>query len=338
MNNKIAKIARAGAAAIGAVAVSLGVAGLVQSVLPLLDRLGLLLVGSVLLVGVGIALVGIGLLPAAKGLVHSKRSIFVYLSSINSLLTHLEFLRALFEDWARPVFLEEKCRDPKGLSAHEHKGFSRHGEDGIVAEIFRRIGTTNRYFVEFGASDGTESNTLLWLCAGWSGLWMEGDPDAVARAQQRFRSYIAAGKLTIRQALIDAENVEGLFREAGVPEEFDLLSLDIDYNDYYVWEAIQSFRPRVVEIEYNAIWPPDVEWVVPYDPKAMWDHTARFGASLKSFEKLGRQKGYSLVGCAFRGGNAFFVRDDLLGDHFSAPYTAERHYEPWHGWPNRRIV
>ena len=208
---------------------------------------------------------------------------------------------------------------PQGPQAHEHKGFSRHGEDGIVAEIFRRIGTTNRYFVEFGASDGTESNTLLWLCAGWSGLWMEGDPDAVARAQQRFRSYIAAGKLTIRQALIDAENVEGLFRKAGVPEEFDLLSLDIDYNDYYVWEAIQSFRPRVVEIEYNAIWPPDVEWVVPYDPKAMWDHTARFGASLKSFEKLGRQKGYSLVGCAFRGGNAFFVRDDLLGDHFSAP-------------------
>jgi hypothetical protein len=338
MNSKLARRVKATTAAIGVMAVSLGFVGLVQSVLPLMDRLGVQLVGSAVLLFVGTALLGVGLAPAVKSLLQSTRSVVNSLSLINSNFQHLEFLRSLIEDRFKPDFLAAKCQDPKSLNRHEHKGFSNHGEDGIVAEIFRRIGTTNRYFVEFGAADGEQSNTLLWLCMGWTGLWMEGRADAVARAGHRLRSYVAAGRLTIRQAMIDAENVESLFRDGGVPREFDLLSLDIDYNDYYVWEAIQSFSPRVVEIEYNAIWPPDVEWVVPYDPKATWDYTARFGASLKSMEKLGRQKGYSLVGCSYRGGNAFFVRDDLLGDHFSTPFTAEHHYEPWHGWPNRRIV
>ncbi len=81
-------------------------------------------------------------------------------------------------------------------------------------------------------------------------------------------------------------------------------------------------------IEYNSIFRPDTDFVVKYNANRMWDKTSHFGASLLALEKLGTQKGYSLVGCVFTGNNAFFVREDLLGDLFETPYTAENHYEP----------
>ena len=90
-------------------------------------------------------------------------------------------------------------------------------------------------------------------------------------------------------------------------------------------------RPRVVIVEYNAGLPPTYSWKIPYDPKAYGFNPMGNGngASLKALEELGAEKGYSLVGCTLTGVNAFFVRNDLLGDHFAAPYTAENHYEPF---------
>jgi hypothetical protein len=119
-----------------------------------------------------------------------------------------------------------------------------------------------------------------------------------------------------------------LFEGLGVPRYFDLLSLDIDQNTFYIWEALHEFKPRVVVVEYNASIPPDIDWKVQYVAKGAWDGTHNFGASLKAFEKLGTQLGYSLVGCDFLGVNAFFVRDDLVADKFAGPFTAENHYEP----------
>ncbi len=228
----------------------------------------------------------------------------------------------------RDILGQPKYQDPRRLGRHEYKAFSQGGEDGMIAEVFRRIGTTNRDFVEFGASDGYENNTVLLLRQGWGGLWIDGDPAAVNKAKAHFRPEIEGHKLTVMEAFITAENIEGLFRRGKVPEEFDLLSIDLDRNDYYVWEKITHYRPRVVVIEYNPLYPPTMSWVIPYDPGATWDGTSRTGASLKALEELGARKGYSLVGCGLSGVNAFFVRSDLLGDHFAAPYTSEDHYEP----------
>ena len=119
-----------------------------------------------------------------------------------------------------------------------------------------------------------------------------------------------------------------MFAGLGVPEEFDLLSLDIDQNTYYAWEGLTKYRPRAVVVEYNALLPPDIDWKVHYESNRVWNGTSNFGASLKAFELLGRQLGYELVGCDFIGVNAFFVRSDLVGDSFAAPFTSENHYEP----------
>ena len=112
------------------------------------------------------------------------------------------------------------------------------------------------------------------------------------------------------------------------PAEPDLLSIDIDRNDWHVWKAITKYRPRVVIVEYNPLYPPGVQFVVPYDGKAVWDGTSRFGASLKSYELLGAEKGYRLAGCVLAGVNAFFVRNDAEGGKFASPYTSENHWEP----------
>ena len=281
---------------------------------------GVLTVGGIALLGTGAVLLAPGAtsqLARARALVETKHGM------------DRDALRFMAAEEIRDLLAGPKHREPKDLNHHEFQVFSQNGEDGIIAEIFRRIGATNRYFVEFGSSNGFENNTaLLVRPLGWGGLWIDGDPDAVRLARDHFRTEIDAKKLVMTESFITAENIEDLFKQAGVPEEFDFLSIDIDRNDYYVWEKITHYRPRVVCIEYNAFYPPPIDWVIPYDPKAMWDYTTHTAASLQALARLGESKGYALVGCCLSGINAFFIRKDLLGDHFSPPYTAEHHYEP----------
>jgi hypothetical protein len=281
----------------------------------------LIIVSAFLSVIGGLALLGVGIIYPLRAM------------QVRSRVLVSELTRVQSEQLALAILSQPKYRDPKKLNRYAFKMFSQHGEDGILAEIFRRIGTTNRYFVEFGSSDGAENNTVFLFRQGWSGFWIDADTAAINTARERFHSEIAGKKLTVTEAFITAENIEDLFRQAQVPEEFDLLSVDIDRNDYHVWEKIAHYRPRAVVIEYNAGVPPTMSLVVPYEP--MSGERAPFGngngASLKALEELGARKGYSLVACDLCGVNAFFVRNDLLGSHFLAPYTADNHYEPFRG-------
>jgi hypothetical protein len=216
--------------------------------------------------------------------------------------------------------------DPKRLLRNAFQVCSQNGEDGMIHDIFRRIGTPARVFAEVGIGDGRENNTAFLLSQGWSGYWIDGNDQFVKGLESRVD--LQDGCIRSKVAFVSKENIAKLFEELGVPREFDLLSLDIDQNTFYVWEGLRDFRPRVVVVEYNASLPPDVDWKVRYDPSRGWDGSNNFGASLKAYEKLGRELEYSLVGCDFIGVNAFFVRSDLVADLFCAPFTAENHYEP----------
>jgi hypothetical protein len=216
----------------------------------------------------------------------------------------------------------------KRLNRYEFKVFSQNGEDGIIEEIFNRIGATDKFFVEFGVGNGLENNTAYLLVKLWSGLWLEGDHASVEFIKSEFAREIASNRLRVQETFITAENIVGLFERHAVPTEFDLLSIDIDGNDYHVWKALAAYRPRVVVIEYNATFPAHLRWIKKYDAAWQWDGSIGFGASLKALEELGAELGYRLVGCNFAGANAFFVRKDLAGEAFHAPFTAEEHYEP----------
>lgn len=223
---------------------------------------------------------------------------------------------------------DQRYADPRCLTRHGYRCFSQNEEDGILDEIFRRIGVTSRTFVEFGVEHGLENNTLALLVAGWRGVWIECDHAAVQSIREAFREPLEERLLVVEEAMVTAEGIEEIFQRTGVPEEPDLLSIDIDGNDYWVWKAIRRTRPRVVVVEYNASFGRSARVAVPYDPAARWNGSSHFGASLAAFEALARDKGYALVGCTLNGVNAFFVRTDCLGDEFLEPFTAERHYEP----------
>ena len=226
------------------------------------------------------------------------------------------------------LYKNPKYQSTRYLNQFEFQIFSQSGEDGIIEEIFKRIGTTNRYVVEFGVEDGGETNSTYLLHQEWKGLWIDSSKKNKIAIEKSFCTLIHEGRLAMIQSFITAGNIESLFKQASVPAEFDLLSIDIDRNDYYVWKAITSYKPRVVIIEYNSIFRPGTDFIVKYDPTAMWDQTSYFGASLESYCKLADEKGYKLVGCNFIGSNAFFVRQDLAEKYFEGPFTAANFYEP----------
>jgi len=210
-----------------------------------------------------------------------------------------------------------------------HKGYAQNDEDGIVQEIFRRIGAQSRRFVEIGVGNGLQNNTLFWLKQGWRGAWVEAGADNARFIRQAFGGAIARGDLHFQEKLVSAENINAIVAATGQGgHEVDLLSIDIDGNDYYVFERLDSLRPRLVVIEYNAKFPPPALWRIPYAADYVWDGSDWFGASLQSMNELFERRGYRLVACNVTGSNAFFVRDDLVLDRFPCLGDIRTLYQP----------
>jgi hypothetical protein len=191
----------------------------------------------------------------------------------------------------------------RNLNWFECKIYSQNGEDGILQAIFGKIGMTNKFAVEFGVEDGSECNTrYLMDVKGWQALRMDPADNRRPHIQKEF---------------ITAENINALFKKYNVSPVFDLLSIDIDGNDYWVWKALDpTYQPRVVVMEYNGKFPPPESKTIAYDAQFRWDGSDYYGASLGALHQLAAAKGYTLVGCDREGVNAFFVRDTELGEHF----------------------
>jgi hypothetical protein len=226
--------------------------------------------------------------------------------------------------------LLSEITDKKRLEHFGRQVYSQNEEDGIIAEIFRRIGATGKRFVEFGCGDGSENNTRLLLDQGWSGLWIDVSESNVEKAIQSCCHLISVRRLKILNEFITRENINDLISSDGhYRGEIDLLVIDIDGNDAHVWRAIDVVNPRVVCIEYNASCGPKRSWLMDYTPNFKYTYDGRncFGASIKLLEDLGRTKRYALVGCSLSGVNAFFVRDDLVADCFVRG-SAEEFFHP----------
>jgi hypothetical protein len=231
------------------------------------------------------------------------------------------------ERYRSELLADPQYQDRRRLPPFGFRVYSQNDEDGIIQEIFARIGVTSRTFVEFGVEGGLENNTLKLLLEGWSGLWLEGSERYVRQIERTFADVVADGRLQVRHAFIMRENINQLIGECRTGE-IDLLSIDVDGNDVHLLEALDVINPRVVVIEYNAKFPPPLSIAPVYDPDHRWTGTDYMGASLAAVAKIAERKGFALVGCNIVGANAFLVRQDLLGDKFCAPYTAENHYQP----------
>jgi hypothetical protein len=205
--------------------------------------------------------------------------------------------------------------DPN-LHRYGKKVYSQTNEDGIVAHLLTKLNIATGFFVEFGIAPpfqgtleqhGLEGNCRLLAEKGWSGLWMDGN------------SY--PPELGVRQEFVSPLNINHLLRSHGVPSEPDIVSIDIDGQDFWVWMNMLS-RPKVLVIEYNPNFGPAASKTVPFDPDFHWDGTKYYGATLLALDRLARSRLYTLVYA--NGVNSFFLRDDLLANQLD--FTFERLY------------
>ncbi len=222
----------------------------------------------------------------------------------------------------------ERMQNPGALENYGFKVYSQNDEDGMIEEIFHRIGTVNKIFIEFGVQDGLESNTHYLLFKDWSGLWIECDKNAFQQICRKFVNVIKDGQLMVRNEFVTKDNINRLFQESGISGEIDLLSIDVDGNDYYIFEHINAVCPRVVIMEYNGKFPPDCFFKQAYNEEHVWDGTDWHGASLCALNELAVRKGYVLAGTNINGCNAFFIRKDLVNDQFLQPMTPEYLFNP----------
>lgn len=234
----------------------------------------------------------------------------------------------LLASWimGKPFEADGRFADRKSLSRFNRRVYSQLGEDGIVSEIFSRIGQRDGVFVECGVGNGMENTTRFLLEGGWRGYWIEGNSDDVRSAREIWKEYIDNGRLTIIEAFITADNINALMDGANVPEEFDYLCVDLDYVTPHIWKALTR-RSRVACIETNPSMPQNVAMTVPYVDR-LWDGTNWYGGSLKALELIGRDKDMALVGCDLTGSNGFFVRRDEALGKFREPFDSDTHYEP----------
>jgi hypothetical protein len=202
----------------------------------------------------------------------------------------------------------------RNLSEVEFSAFSQWGEDGIIDWLLDRLTGAAPTFVELGVEDYRESNTRFLLQhRNWRGVVVDSSSDHIAaiRSQEIYWRH----DLDAVCSFVTRENVNEILIDAGLAGEIGLLSIDIDGNDYWVWEALEVVSPAVVVCEYNAVFG-DIECIsVPYrsDFSRTKAHPSNlyFGASLPALIALGEEKGYCFVGTSSNGANAFFVRAEM---------------------------
>lgn len=180
-------------------------------------------------------------------------------------------------------------------------GFSQSDEDGITLEIIKRMGLQNGFFVEFGVGTGVENNTIILLALGWNGAWFGGENIAFDISN--------SVKLKYEKVWITKDNILKLYNSLAM--DADVISIDLDGNDIYLVEELllNGVNPKLFIVEYNAKFPPPIEFRIDYDEDHRWNADDYFGASLSSFNTVFSKNGYRLVCCNASGANAFFVHN-----------------------------
>ena len=212
------------------------------------------------------------------------------------------------------------------LLAYNHNVTSEHGEDGVIKRIFEIIGTESRWCAELGALNGVHGSNVWQLVKneGWVGVLIEADKTYFEKLQAEFSGAPRAECINAFVSFEGPQSLDNIFAKTSLPNNFDLFSLDIDGNEYHLWESLVNYRPRVMLVEFNPSIPNDVIFIQPRDMKVFQ------GSSLRAFVELGKRKGYELV--AANETNAFFVLKELfpkfgITDNSIDALHTDHHYE-----------
>jgi hypothetical protein len=216
--------------------------------------------------------------------------------------------------------LNSQLSGVKNLNEVEFQVYSQWGDDGIIQYLINKLDIPHKTFIEFGVENYKESNTrFLLINDNWSGMVIDGSEENVKFIREDLLSW--GYELYAKAAFITKDNINNLLSEFlsfGYDKEIGILSVDIDGNDYYVWDAITVVNPVIVIAEYNSVFGSDKPWSVPYDPSFVRTnaHASKlyYGSSLMSLCDLAEKKGYRFVGCNLAGNNAYYIRNDKVKD------------------------
>jgi hypothetical protein len=190
--------------------------------------------------------------------------------------------------------------------------FTTHNEDGIISKLITNLNITEGFFVDIGSHDCINSNCAnLAFHFNWSGIFIDADKKILQRGEYTYTNYFKANKNRFQffNQFVEQEKINNQLAEATAGKAVDLMSIDIDGNDYHIWNAITSIAPKIVVIEVQAE-KSDEEYVPPYNNTAKsYEEGSPNGASIISTIKLAHTKGYQLV--AYNEGifNLFFVHN-----------------------------
>lgn len=239
-------------------------------------------------------------------------------------ISHLDFIFGVRE--THDILLTHFIQGLRNESANPlvkqgYTVFSQFDEDGIIAELCRRINFERGYFLELGVGDGTENNTLNLLAKGWKGCWLGGqsliDPN-----------FVQSKKLRFQKQWIDENNVLQIIQDL-TPDKFDLISVDLDGNDLNIWEKLLSnYHPKIAIAEYNGRFDPLTIWNMPYNESHKWGGDLNFGASLLSLTTLFKRFGYTAVATSLNGTNVFFVAEEFSQNFLDVPTDESNIWNP----------
>jgi len=220
----------------------------------------------------------------------------------------------------------------KNLKAYEFCIFSQWGEDGMIQQLIKSIEIKNKTFIEFGVENFKESNCrFLLMKDNWKGFVIDGSAQNIADLKNA--DFYWRNNLEAIAAFITKDNINSLLEKSGFDEDLGILSIDLDGNDYYILEAITFFKPRILIVEFNAVFGAERKISIPYqaDFNRTKAHYSNLycGASLAAITFLAAKKGYTLVGTNSASVNAFYVRNDVWNNQLES-LTAEEAFTPSH--------
>jgi hypothetical protein len=224
---------------------------------------------------------------------------------------------------ALPMVRELRAlKNPIPLWQSEFRVFSQFGDDGIIQYLINRIHlpSADQRFIEFGVENYREANTrFLLLNDNWSGLVMDGSESYISNI--RSEQIYWRNDLTALARFITRENINSLIEGAGFDGRIGLLSIDVDGNDYWVWEALTAVDSAIIIVEYNGIFGSSEAVTIPYQADFIRQNThysyLYWGTSLPALCHLAAKKGYVWIGCNTAGNNAYFVRNEYASAFLS---------------------
>ncbi|MDQ3090410.1 MAG: hypothetical protein M3R46_01855 [Actinomycetota bacterium] len=265
-----------------------------------------------------------GLREVPRELSRASKDVKDFSRELKRVYAELRRIELRFDGVLRHLYFDaQQLTPPADLTWQRFKVYSQNGEDGLTLALLKRIGFGAGRFVDIGCGPMGGNARFFAEEFGWSGLFVD------AREQvKKLEAQLRPGQVTALATWITRDNVDSLVRDHGFDGEIDLLSIDLDGNDYWIWEALTACSPRIAIVEYNSFFGPDRAVTVPY--LESFDRHERdrryYGASLAALVALARQKGYRLVAVEPAGVNAFFLRDDVAPE--IPGFRADQLYRP----------